>query len=315
MRKILLMTITTIIFLLSNSNFSIAFDKEIKNLSSTLADNIAQAGKKMIAVVDFTDLQGNVTELGRFLAEELSGALAREGRGFEVVDRTHLKALLKEHKLSQSGVIDPSTAKKLGQIAGVDALVTGTTTDLRDSVRLSVKILITETAKIIGASSCDIAKTKAIEELLGKEISTEAGGEAPSTTKSLLQSVEAKGFLFEFQSCKLLGRTVSCSLLVTNKRDVRELHVNAECDACSDMNTRIIDDLGKEYKWSGLQIGNNRSDRHAKSLLVSGIPTKMIVSFRRVSKKTNRLSLLDIGCYSKGYRGDFRVQFRNIPLK
>jgi TolB-like protein len=315
MRKMLLMAIMTIIFLLSNSNFSIAFDKEIKNISSTLADNIAKAGKKMIAVVDFTDLQGNVTELGRFLAEELSGALAREGKGFEVVDRTHLKVLLKEHKLSQSGVIDPSTAKKLGQIAGVDALVTGTTTDLRDSVRLSVKILITETAKIIGATSCDIAKTKAIEELLGKEISTETGGETSSTTKILLKSVEEKGFLFEFQSCKLLGQTISCSLLVTNKGGDRELHVNAECDACYDMNTRIIDDLGNEYKWSGLQIGNNRSDRHVNSLLVSGVPTKMIINFGKISTRINRLSLLDIGCHLKGYKGDFRVQFRNIPLK
>jgi len=170
MRKILFIAIITVIFFLSNSNFSMAYEKEIKSISSTLAENIAKAAKKMIAVVDFTDLQGNVTELGRFLAEEFSVAFAGAGKGFEVVDRTHLKSILAEHKLSATGIIDPQTARKLGQVVGVDALITGTITPFGDSIRLSVKILDTATAKVICASSGDIAKTKAIEELLARGI-------------------------------------------------------------------------------------------------------------------------------------------------
>ena len=58
-------------------------------------------------MVDFTDLQGNVTELGRFLAEELSITLSESEKGFEIVDRTHLKAILQENKLSTTGLMDP----------------------------------------------------------------------------------------------------------------------------------------------------------------------------------------------------------------
>ena len=170
MRRILFAAIIAVIFFLSNSNFLMAYEKEIRNISSTLTENIAKAGKKMIAVVDFTDLQGNVTELGRFLAEEFSVAFAGVSKGFEVVDRTHLKTILAEHKLSTTGIIDPQTARRLGQIVGVDALITGTITPFGDSVRLSVKILDTTTARVIGASSGDIAKTKAIEELLARGI-------------------------------------------------------------------------------------------------------------------------------------------------
>ncbi len=126
-----------------------------------------------------------------------------------------------------------------------------------------------------------------------------------------IMSVEEKGFLFEIQSCKLYAQTITCSLLVTNKGNDREFHLNAECDACFDMNTRIIDDLGNEYRWSYLQIGNKGADKHVKSLLVSGVPMRMVISFGKVSAGFNRLSLLDIGCHSKGA---FRVQFRNIPL-
>ena len=80
--------------------FLFSYEKEIKNISQELAKKIEEAGKKSVAIVDFNDLQGNVMELGRFLSEELSVAISASGKGFEVVDRLHLKALLKEHKLS-----------------------------------------------------------------------------------------------------------------------------------------------------------------------------------------------------------------------
>ena len=122
------------------------YESEIGNLSAKMAQKIVNSGKRSIAVVDFTDLKGNVTELGRFIAEEFSVALLESSQGFEVLDRTHLQSILKEHKLSETGLIDPQTARKLGQFAGVDALVTGTITPLGESVRLAVKVLDVETA-------------------------------------------------------------------------------------------------------------------------------------------------------------------------
>lgn len=147
-----------------------AYEAEINGLSATVGGKIASSGKKLIAVTDFVDLQGSVTELGRFLAEEFSTALASQGKGFEVVDRANLKMILTEHKLSATGIIDPATARKLGQVAGVQALITGTITPFGDSVRLSVKVLDTETAKVISAANVNIARTKAIEELLARGI-------------------------------------------------------------------------------------------------------------------------------------------------
>jgi TolB-like protein len=145
-----------------------------------LADRIAQVGKKRIAVVDFTDLQGNVTELGRFLAEEFSVALVGAGKGFEIIDRVHLKSILAEHKFALTGVIDPKTARELGKIAGVDAIVTGSITPFGDNIRVSFKVLDTETAMIIAASSGNIARTAAINELLARGIEAAA---APSESR------------------------------------------------------------------------------------------------------------------------------------
>ena len=186
MGKRILLVKLMVIMVMSFTSSLMAYEGEISNLSTTMAAKIAKAGKKTIAVVDFTDLQGNVTDLGRFLAEELSITLSESEKGFEIVDRTHLKAILQENKLSTTGLMDPQVARKLGQLAGVDALITGTITPFGDSIRVSAKVLDTVTAKIISASAANIAKTKAIEELLAR------GVESPQLSS---QQVPAAGYV------------------------------------------------------------------------------------------------------------------------
>ena len=294
-----------IIYTLSVSNYSFAYEKEIKDLSHSMSENITRAGKKSIAVVDFTDLQGNVTELGRFLAEEFSVALAGAGKGFEVVDRTHLKTIIKEHKLAITGIIDPATAKKLGQIAGVDALVTGSITPFGDSVRISVKILDTTTARVIGASSGNIAKTKAIEELLGREVKTEAQAITQRTSVSptkVQQIVEAHDCVFELQHCTISGQTVKCKLEITNKGKNEKYLRFYEF-------SRMLDDLGNEYVTNDGNFirGNNDSINLAPNSLATAN-----IKFSNVSTRANRITFLEIELRS--YPNSFKIQFRNIPL-
>ena len=187
-RLILICSLTIVLALLS-SQYLFAYENEIRILSASMADNIAKAGKKRIAVVDFTDLQGNITELGRFIAEEISADFAMTAKGFEVIDRNHLKTILTEHKLSMSGLVDPNTVKKLGQIAGVDAIITGSVTPFGDSIRISCKVIATDTARMITAAKGDIAKTKAIEELLSRGIDT---GQVSSSASSYVPSSQSK---------------------------------------------------------------------------------------------------------------------------
>ena len=146
---------------------------ETSALGSSVQDLITQlrdAEVDTIAVVDFTDLRGNVLELGRYLAEEVSVLLVQEGRPLKVVTRTRLNALLKEHQLTPTGLVDPKNSKKLGLISGVDALVTGTTTPLVETVRLSLQVLDTETAHVIAAAFADVPRTHAIDALLRREV-------------------------------------------------------------------------------------------------------------------------------------------------
>jgi TolB-like protein len=210
--------------------------QDVKDLSPQLSSAITKSGRKTVAVVDFTDLQGCVTEFGRFLAEEFSVALATGSGGFEVIDRTNLKTLLQEHKLASTGIIDPQTARKVGEIAGVQALVTGTVTPFGDSVRLSVKVLDAETAKIIGGVAGDMPRNKAIDELLRKGISggcqssseatpqpqTEQNGKKTSTSEMTAPPVsqEQYNLVLSITRCdRASSATVKCLGYAENQSD------------------------------------------------------------------------------------------------
>jgi TolB-like protein len=201
----------------------VAYTQDMRPASSSLAAKIAAAGRKRVAVVDFTDLQGNSTQLGRFIAEELSIALAGDAKGFEVIDRNSIRVILQEHKLASEGLIDPATARKLGQIAGVDTLVSGTITPLGDSVHVGLKALDTETAEVLAGFTFEIPRTKAIDELLVNGIAN--GGVSPTETQvnTGVDSVPVKptvafGDLFlSMEGCEFQGAKIMCYGHVTNK--------------------------------------------------------------------------------------------------
>lgn len=316
-RRLIIVCVLFTIFFFSSFQYSIAYENEIKNLSSVMTVNIANAGKKTVAVVDFTDLQGNVTELGRFLAEEFSVALAGSGKGFEVVDRTHLKSIITEHKLSATGLIDPTTARKLGKIAGVEALITGTITPFGDSIRLSVKVLDTETAKMISASSGNIAKTKAIEELLARGIDVgTATGERPiamrSAPPSAGKTVEAEEFIFRPVSCKRRGEKVVCTIsFINNGNEEMLLEVN---NSNGKPASYLYDNLGNQYPVD-VQIGNKTAPlkkswvKCIEQTFISQLPINVkFIADGVESDATHMTAAIGIEEFKKS------VAVRNIPI-
>ncbi|MCW5213048.1 hypothetical protein VU04_09080 [Desulfobulbus sp. TB] len=280
-----------------------AYEAEIKKMSTTMAEKIAATKKAKIAVVDFTNLRGDVTELGRFVAEEFSVALVGAGKGFKVVDRTHLKSIIKENKLSATGLIDPATARKLGKIAGVDALITGTLTSFGDSVRIAVKILDASTAEVVDAISGNIAKTEAVKVLLATSLTNmkevPPGDKGKGKAGQSLQTVEAGGFRFQLVSGKVSDGTVTFSFLITSLEKNNDLGMGSS--------SRLIDYEGNEYKASRVTIGSSSHWGHVSNTLIAGVPVKGSLYFKGVSQKIKGAALLEVTC-------GFKVQFRNIPL-
>ena len=141
-------------------------DKELSDLAEKLAIPIKERGMKKVTVLDFTDLQGGSSELGKYIAEQLTVSLVIGKRDFTVLDRANLKSILAEHKLTATGLVDPENAKKLGMFAGVDAIVLGTIIPKGATVSLTAKIITTEKAEVAGAARAEFKSDETVQQLL-----------------------------------------------------------------------------------------------------------------------------------------------------
>jgi TolB-like protein len=253
--KLLVFVVLSLLLLSSAELCADELDKEISDLTVQVVNAVDKADVKTIATLDFVDLQGNSSQLGRFLADEISTDLVMAKKRFTVVDRANLKKIMQENKLTASGLVDPDNAKKLGQIAGVDAIVIGTITPLDKSIRVAIKVIATDTAKIIAAARGQITKTPSVEKLAGGGVDSEAhdqsserpgdnptNASAPSNQTFNLGDVTAS-----VEWAKLSRGELEVSLAFTNKSN-RPLWIIPASDRD---NAQATDDVRNSYRCTG----------------------------------------------------------------
>ena len=141
----------------------------LDRLSSQIVYSMPEKGGK-IAVFDFSTLEGKTTDLGKFLAEELITRLFMSRKFEAIIERQLLCKILEEQKLTLSDIFDSESMKEFGKISGVDAIVTGTITDLGPKLRINARLISTETAQVIGAASVYLTKTNKVRLLLGERL-------------------------------------------------------------------------------------------------------------------------------------------------
>lgn len=296
-----------------------AFEAEITSISKELAAKISATGKTTVAVVDFTDLEGKPNKLGRFLAEEIAAALVDGKSGLKVINRTYLKTVVAENSLASNSLIDPQTAVKLGKITGAEILLTGTTTDLGDTVRVSAAALDSETALTLGSVRQSIPKTQPIEQLLHggtaaggprSAAQTPQAGKAGSNAAGVLH--EVGGFSFVFDRCNRSGANVTCRFLVTSKSDDIVLRTFAGYKDGPHM-TRIFDDLGNEYPAKSAKLGISVDPRFTQKNMISGVAIPATFSFEGLASETTSIRVLQVGLAGPDWKGhNFKI--RNIPF-
>lgn len=127
----------------------------------------AEFEKTKIAVLDF-QLQGSgyeTEDMGKIVAEWLVTALVKEGR-FDVIERRLLEKILQEHKLAMTGVVNESSATKLGKLLGVKVIISGSVLKLNNIIEVNARIIDVESASIMAAESVKSDAALQLEELI-----------------------------------------------------------------------------------------------------------------------------------------------------
>jgi TolB-like protein len=178
------------------------YEATLKTVAARLVSQLELAHQKSATVLDFTDLQGQGTELGRFLAQELSDQLVAAAKTISLVDRANLQVLLRENKLSMDGLINPESSRKLGNMIGIDTVISGTVTPFGETMRLSVRAVAVETGKIVAAQSVTLPATNELTDLFTHGVSSTSSRPEETTSPDPRDR-------FRSDTLKLSGRSIT----------------------------------------------------------------------------------------------------------
>ncbi len=103
---------------------AVDFDAIVEKIAKDLGDRLDTREYSTIAIWDIGN-SGSVTYNEEDFLSRLKIALVRQ-RNFDVVDRTRLQQLLEEIEFTGSGLVDPDTMKRLGEMYGIDLFLYGT---------------------------------------------------------------------------------------------------------------------------------------------------------------------------------------------
>jgi TolB-like protein len=92
------------------------------------------------------------------------------GPNIRLYERSRLDAILHEQALVNNGLFNEQEVKKLGELAPIDFILTGTYTRLDKSITLNVRFIDVVTGEVSTSFSCEIPVFHDLETLFENKI-------------------------------------------------------------------------------------------------------------------------------------------------
>ncbi|OGR80559.1 MAG: hypothetical protein A3I11_08715 [Elusimicrobia bacterium RIFCSPLOWO2_02_FULL_39_32] len=166
-KKLVFLFLAGILLVFDRTNlFADALQKIAKKISSVGKD----LKNKKVAVLPLPYHDGRESKGSTIVSERLITKIV-EQKKLEVIERSLLEKVFRELKLQTSGGIDEESAKQIGKVLGVEAIVSGTLIDLgEEEVEINARLIQAETGKILVASSGKVDRFWKDEEPKQKEV-------------------------------------------------------------------------------------------------------------------------------------------------
>lgn len=131
----------------------------LKNVAAELAGGIRKQGPVKVAVLPLAHHDDHYSDGVTLLSDRLTSWLAAD-KTLSVVERDRLDKALEELHLGQSGQLDSSSVKSLGQSLGADVIVTGTIVNLpKDKSEVNARALLSKNGRIVSAGRAVVERT------------------------------------------------------------------------------------------------------------------------------------------------------------
>lgn len=284
-------------------------DQAVQDLAGQILDSLQAEGKTKIAVIELTDLSGQVTPLGRLVAEEMISQLfTRGGTRLKLVERAKLDEVLGEQRLGVKGLLEKQNVETFGRILGVQAILTGTVAVFDDRVRINARLIAVPSAELFATASTYLSRVGLAESFFQpeKNEAAETGGgtgKAPSPGPGPVATKEFKGISYELLGCVRETRLITCHLVLINNGADREYSLHVTYNS----KTFLYDQRGHQFLVSRVRLGDVEVTRNtAKKFLITEIPNEAKLYFEGVPSTIEFIKILHLSTKD----GD--VEFRDV---
>jgi TolB-like protein len=174
---ILIIILSNIVFA---NNLDMQIQKAFENLSIDYVQNNPLNGVKHgVAIFPFTEKSQKAknNKLGSTLEEIIAQSIVSSSQIFYLVERENFKHLLDEIALSQTGLLENSGIINDSNLAGANAIITGTITEIKNKFIISIRIINVSSGTVESIQKIEIVQDELIRknEILALETISQYG--------------------------------------------------------------------------------------------------------------------------------------------
>ncbi|QYX56745.1 CsgG/HfaB family protein [Roseovarius sp. SCSIO 43702] len=129
-----------------------------------------------IGISTFTHGDGTCSELSNYVTEFIVDSLFNAGEGkINIIERSQLSAIFREMELVFDGTIAPDAAKQLGEIEGVDAIVTGSLIQFGEQVKMQARLISTENGRLFATARSSFPSVGSVANMMATRSRAQCG--------------------------------------------------------------------------------------------------------------------------------------------
>ena len=172
-------------------NAASSVDESLEEIAGQIVERTRSDGTATIGISTFTHSDGTCSDLSNYISEFVVDSLFNAGEGtIDIIERSQLSAIFREMELVFDGTIAPDAAKRLGEIEGVDALVTGSLIQFGEQIKVQARMISTQDGRLFATARSEFPSVGSVAQMMATRsratcgfAEASSGGEAAPTTQ------------------------------------------------------------------------------------------------------------------------------------
>ncbi|MBY5989799.1 FlgO family outer membrane protein [Roseovarius atlanticus] len=185
--------------LAGGANAASSVDESLEEIAGQIVERTRTDGTATIGISTFTHSDGTCSDLSNYISEFIVDSLFNAGAGtIDIIERSQLSAIFREMELVFDGTIAPDAAKRLGEIEGVDALVTGSLIQFGEQVKVQARMISTQDGRLFATARSEFPSVGSVAQMMATRSRgacgfAEAAGSGEDTPTTQVVVVEGGG--------------------------------------------------------------------------------------------------------------------------